>query len=108
MTGDRNNLDRVLRKWLRIWDLGLAVIAKVHGYCLAGGTQLATICDITFAADDTIVGTPKIPAGAGYIAPLWAWHVGPKKAKEIFFPTGSTVSAAEAVEMGLFNRSVPG
>lgn len=107
VTGDRDSLEKILRGWLRIWDLRLAVIAQVHGYCLAGGTQLATICDVTFAADNTRVGTPQLPLGAGYVASFWAWHVGPKKAKEIFFQTGAIVSAAEAVEMGLFNRAVP-
>lgn len=106
VTGDREGLERVLRGWLKIWDLRLPVIAKVHGFCLAGGTQLASICDITFAASDTRVGTPQLPLGAGYVAAFWAWHVGPKKAKEMFFPTGEMISADEAVEMGLFNRAV--
>jgi enoyl-CoA hydratase len=105
--GDRDWLDRVMRGWLRIWDLRLAVVAKVHGVCLAGGTQLASICDITFTAEDTLVGTPQLPLGAGYVAANWAWLVGPKKAKEVFFPTGTTISGAEAVEIGLFNRAYP-
>ena len=107
VAGDREGLERILRGWLAIWDLRLPVIAQVHGFCLAGGTQLASICDITFAADTTRVGTPQLPLGAGYVAAFWAWHVGPKKAKEIFFPTGVIISAEEAVAMGLFNRSVP-
>lgn len=106
VVGDRDGLERILRGWLQIWDLRLAVIAKVHGYCLAGGTQLASICDVTFAAHDTRVGTPQLPLGAGYVASFWAWHVGPKRAKEVFFQTGAIISADEAVAMGLFNRSV--
>ena len=93
--------------WLEIWDLPLPVIAQVHGVCLAGGTQLAAICDVTFVADDARIGTPQLPLGAGYVASFWAWFVGPKKAKEVFFPTGAVISAAEAVAMGLFNRVVP-
>ena len=104
---DRQQLEAVLRGWLEIWDLPLPVIAQVHGVCLAGGTQLAAICDVTIAADDARVGTPQLPLGAGYVASFWAWFVGPKKAKEVFFETGATVSAAEAVAMGLFNRVVP-
>lgn len=107
VTGDRDWLERVLGGWLRIWDLRLAVIAKVHGVCLAGGTQLASICDVTFAAADTRVGTPQLPLGAGYVSAFWAWFVGPKKAKEIFFPTGTIITGAEATELGLFNRAVP-
>jgi enoyl-CoA hydratase len=103
---DRLQLEAILRGWLEIWDLPLPVIAQVHGVCLAGGTQLAAICDVTFAADDARVGTPQLPLGAGYVASFWAWFVGPKKAKEVFFETGATISAAEAVTMGLFNRVV--
>ena len=104
---DRLQLEAVLRGWLEIWDLPLPVIAQVHGVCLAGGTQLAAICDVTIVADDARIGTPQLPLGAGYVASFWAWFVGPKKAKEVFFETGATVSADEAVAMGLFNRVVP-
>ena len=107
ITGDRANLERILLGWLRIWDLPLPVIAQVHGLCLAGGTQLAAICDIGFVADDARIGTPQLPLGAGYVASFWAWFVGPKKAKEIFFPTGAIIPATDAVAMGLFNRAVP-
>jgi enoyl-CoA hydratase len=83
------------------------VIAQVHGHCLAGGSQLATICDITFVAEDAVVGAPQLPLGAGFVAPFWAWHVGAKKAKELFFPVGSLISGKEAVELGLFNQALP-
>jgi len=104
---DRQWLEEMMRGWLAIWDLPLAVVAKVNGPCLAGGTQLASICDVTFVAEDTAVGTPRLPLGAGYVSVNWTWQVGPKKAKEIFFQTGATITGAEAVEMGLFNQAVP-
>lgn len=107
VTGDRDWLERTLHGWLAIWDLRLAVVAKVHGVCLAGGTQLAAICDIGFVSEDCKVGTPQLPLGAGYVSAFWTWFVGPKKAKEIFFPTGTIISGREATEMGLFNRAVP-
>jgi enoyl-CoA hydratase len=107
VTGDRASLEAIMRNWLRIWDLPLPVIAKVRGYCLAGGTQLAAICDVTFAADDARVGTPQLPLGAGYVGSIWTWMVGPKKAKEMFFPTGEIITGAQAAEWGLFNRAVP-
>lgn len=107
VTGDRAGLERIMRNWLRIWDLALPVVAKVHGYCLAGGTQLAAICDVTFVAEDTKVGTPQLPLGAGYVGAIWTWMVGPKRAKELFFPTGEMITGAEAADWGLFNRAVP-
>ncbi len=104
---DRDGLEELLRNWLRIWDLRMPVIAKVHGYCLAGGSQLASICDVTFVAEDARVGAPQLPLGAGFVASFWAWQVGAKRAKEFFFPVGSVISGREAADIGLFNRAVP-
>ena len=104
---DRDGLGELLHNWLRIWDLRLPVIAKVHGYCLAGGSQLASICDVTFVADDARIGAPQLPLGAGFVASFWAWQVGGKRAKEFFFPVGSMISGREAADIGLFNRSIP-
>ncbi len=104
---DRDGLEELLRNWLRIWDLRLPVVARVHGHCLAGGTQLAVICDVTFTADDARIGAPQLPLGAGFVAAFWAWQVGAKRAKEFFFPVGSVISGAEAAAIGLFNRALP-
>lgn len=107
VTGDRDWLERILWGWLAIWDLNLPVVAKVHGVCLAGGTQLAAICDVGYVSTDCKVGTPQLPLGAGYVSAFWTWFVGPKKAKEIFFPTGTIISGQEAADLGLFNRAFP-
>ncbi len=66
---DRRALNNTVRRWLRVWDLPKAVIAQVHGYCLAGGTQLASMCDITIISEDCKVGLPAAgPLGAGLMA----------------------------------------
>ena len=44
-----------------MWDLAKPVIAQVHGYCLAGGTELATACDLVYVADDAMIGAPSSP-----------------------------------------------
>ena len=104
---DRDSVQRRLTGWLRIWDARIPVIAKVHGHCLAGGAQLACICDVTIAAEDARVGGPSVPLGAGFGAAFWAWFIGPRKAKELYFTVGHTISGREAAEMGLFNLAVP-
>jgi enoyl-CoA hydratase len=104
---DHDRLRQFNEGWLRIWDARLPIIAQVHGHCIGGGTQLATICDVTFVAEEARVGAPQLPLGAGFVASFWAWHIGAKKAKEIFFPVGTLISGTEAVDIGLFNCAVP-
>jgi enoyl-CoA hydratase len=97
------NIDR----FRSIWDGPKPVIAAVHGYCLAGATQLCVFCDITVVAEDAKIGLPKIPVGGGYITPLWTWLVGPKRAKQMAFTSGSSISGKTAVDWGWANYAVP-
>src|SRR5262245_14728533 len=48
----------VVDGWFKIWDLAKPVIAQVHGYCLAGGSELATSCDLVYVAEDAPIGYP--------------------------------------------------
>jgi enoyl-CoA hydratase len=105
--GDRNRLQRNLDRFLAIWDHPKPVIAAVHGYCIAGATQMCVFTDITIVADDVRIGEPTVPIGGGYIAPLWAPLVGPKRAKELAFVPGNTIDAQTAVSWGWANHVVP-
>ncbi len=104
---ERDRLQANTDLWLKIWDHPKPVIAQVHGYCLAGATQLCIFCDITVVAEDAKVGFPAIPVGGGYISPMWTWLVGPKRAKEMSFTPGSQISGRTASEWGWANRAVP-
>ena len=107
-TSDRDHIEDGLRLWLQIPELRLPIIAKVHGYCIAGATQLAALCDVTFAAEDTRVGSgPQLPLGAGYVTAFWAWFMGAKRAKQFAFTSGDFITGSEAAELGLFNEAVP-
>src|SRR5712692_6487759 len=48
----------VVEGWFTIWDLAKPVIAQVHGYCLAGGSELAACCDLVYVAEDARIGYP--------------------------------------------------
>jgi enoyl-CoA hydratase len=104
---DAAGLEETLKRLLTIWDLRKPVIAQVHGFCLAGGTQLALICDVTVAAEDATFGIPQLPVGIGFVLPFWTWLIGPKKAREVFYRIGSRVTAQEALSMGMINAVVP-
>lgn len=84
------------------------VIAKVHGFALAGGCGLAAGCDIVVAADDAIFGLPEIKVGLLpliVMAPILR-SVGRKRGM-LMILAGEQVSAREAFEMGLVSRVVP-
>ena len=46
----------VVEGCFRVWDLAKPVIAQVHGWCLAGGSELATACDLVYVAEDAQIG----------------------------------------------------
>jgi enoyl-CoA hydratase/carnithine racemase len=84
------------------------VIAKVHGFALAGGCGLAAGCDIVVAADDAVFGLPEIKIGLLpliVMAPILR-SVGRKRGM-LMVLSGEQVSAREAYEMGLVSRIVP-
>jgi enoyl-CoA hydratase len=104
------NFDRfsgTVKFFEKIWDYPKPVIAAVHGYCLAGATQLCLSCDLTVVADDAQIGFPSIPVGGGFISPMWMLYVGPKRAKQMSFVAGSKISGSTAADWGWANYSVP-
>jgi len=92
---------------MRFWYLSRPTIAAVHGYCLAGGCELAMACDITVAAESTRFGEPELRFGSGIVAMLLPWFAGPKKTKEWILSGNDKVTAADAKDWGLVNRVVP-
>lgn len=95
----------VTEGWISIWDLAKPVIAQVHGYCLAGGSELATCCDLVYIAEDAQMGYPAVRFGVPDMH-FHAWFVGMRKAMEMMI-TGDSISGVEAVELGWANRAYP-
>ncbi|MGP8109297.1 MAG: enoyl-CoA hydratase-related protein [Thermoplasmata archaeon] len=93
----------------RIEALGPPVIASVHGLALGGGLELALACDLRVAGESTKFGAPEVTYG---LMPAYGGTqrlprvVGVAKAKELVF-TGTLISAAEALRIGLVNKVVP-
>jgi len=92
-----------------LYALGKPTIAKVRGFCLAGGFGLALSCDLVMAADDATFGTPEINVG------LWPFMITvplcrsmpPKRALELMM-TGRRIDSAEADRYGFLTRVVSG
>jgi enoyl-CoA hydratase len=104
---DQRALQRYVEHWLRLRDLPKPVIAMVHGFCLAGGSQLAISTDMIFVAENARIGFPSIPAGAGYVSAFWNWMIGPHRTKYLAFVPGSRITGIEAERMGFATRAFP-
>jgi enoyl-CoA hydratase len=93
----------VTETWMGIWDLQKPVIAQVHGYCLAGGSELATGCDLVYIAHDAQMGYPAVRFGVPDMQ-FHAWMLGMRAAMEMMV-TGDSISGDEAVRLGWANRA---
>jgi enoyl-CoA hydratase/carnithine racemase len=92
----------------QLWHLGKPTIARVRGYCLAGGFGLALSCDFVVASDDSTFGSPETDIG------LWPYQITvpmirsmPRKVALDLMMTGRKVKAAEGERMGFISRLVP-
>jgi enoyl-CoA hydratase/carnithine racemase len=89
-------------------DLPVPVIARIQGYALGGGLELAAACDLRIAADTAILGMPEVKLGLPSVieAALLPMLVGWGRAREIVL-LGENFSAAEALEWKLVERVAP-
>ena len=100
-------IQRDSARLLRILEHRKPVIASVHSYCLAGGTDLMLACDLAVAADDAYFGYVDVRFGSGVVSMLLPWIVGVRTAKELVFTGEDRIPADEALRIGLVNRVVP-
>ncbi len=112
-TLDLASAPEVARRGLAIYGrlaaLPSPVIAAINGLALGGGLELALACDLRLAGESAKLGAPEVTLG---LIPAYGGTqrlprlVGVAKAKELIF-TGAMISAAEALRIGLVNRTVP-
>ena len=93
-----------LRDWLAIWDLLKPVIAKVHGHCIAGGTEIMSMADIAFVADDARIGYPPMRGMTTPDTLYFPWKMSMARAKYLQL-TGNSVTGKEAADMGWVAKS---
>lgn len=104
--GDGSWTRQATDTWFRFWDLAKPVIAQVHGYAIAGATELAQACDLVYVADDARIGYPIVRVAS---PPDWQYHMpllGVRRALEIML-LGEDLTGAEAAAVGWANRAFP-
>lgn len=92
--------------WFSIWDLAKPVIAQIHGYAIAGGTELASACDLVYVSEDAQISYPVVRVAS---PPDWQYHtvlLGMRRAMELML-TGDPITGTEAVLVGFANRAFP-
>lgn len=93
----------VVNNWFEMWDMSTPIIGQVHGYCLAGGTELATACDLVYVASDAQIGYPPVRLMSPPDMQWQTWMMGLRKGMEALL-TGDSMNGVEAVENGFANR----
>ena len=105
-TVDYAMMSRNVRAFMSLFDCGKPVVCKVHGFCVAGGTDMALCSDLLVIAADAKIGYPPARVWGSPTTSLWAYRVGAQRAKRLLF-TGDSLSGAEAAEWGLAIEAPP-
>jgi len=93
-------MSRNAQGFMSLFHCGKPVVCKVHGFCIAGGTDMALCSDLLVIAADAKIGYPPARVWGSPTTALWAHRVGAQRAKRLLF-TGDSLSGSEAVEWGL-------
>jgi enoyl-CoA hydratase len=93
-------------RFMTLWRSRKPVIAKVHGWCVGGGTDLALCSDLIIAAEDAEIGYPPARVWGSPTTAMWVYRIGMERAKRLLL-TGDSVSGRRAEAIGLISKAVP-
>jgi enoyl-CoA hydratase/carnithine racemase len=103
---DFQMMSRNVRGFMSLFHSDKPVVCKVHGYCVAGGTDMALCSDLLVVAEDAKIGYPPGRVWGVPTTALWAYKLGPTRAKRLLL-TGDSISGREAVSWGLATDWAP-
>jgi enoyl-CoA hydratase len=103
---DYQMMSRNVRGFMSLFYSDKPVVAKIHGFCVAGGTDMVLCADLLVVEDTAKIGYPPARVWGAPTTTLWAAKLGPERAKRLLF-TGDSLSGAEAVEWGLAIEAAP-
>ena len=103
---DFQMMSRNLRGFMSLFHSEKPTICKVHGYCVAGGTDMALCSDLLVVEDRAKIGYPPARIWGVPTSALWAFRIGPARAKRLLL-TGDSIDGATAVEWGLASEAAP-
>lgn len=92
--------------FMSIWRSYRPVICKVHGYAVAGGSDIAMCSDLIVMAEDARIGYMPVRVWGCPTTAMWIYRLGPERAKRMLF-TGDKIDGVEAEKLGLVYKAVP-
>ena len=92
--------------FMALWRCAKPTIAKIHGYAVAGGSDIALCCDLLVMEDNAKIGYMPTRVWGCPTTAMWTYRLGATRAKQLMF-TGDTINGTKAGEWGLANMSVP-
>lgn len=92
--------------FMSLWRSYKPVICKVHGYAVAGGSDIALCADIVVMADEAMIGYPPARVWGCPTTMMWVYRIGAERAKRMLL-TGDLINGKEAERIGLVYKSVP-
>ena len=103
---DYQMMSRNVKGFMSLFHADKPVICKVHGFCVAGGTDMALCSDLLVIEDKAKIGYPPARVWGSPTTSLWAYRVGVTRAKRLLY-TGDCLTGEEALEWGLAIESAP-
>jgi enoyl-CoA hydratase len=103
---DYQMMSRNVRGFMSLFHANKPVVCKVHGFCVAGGTDMALCSDLLVIAEDAKIGYPPARVWGSPTTSVWAFRIGIEKAKRLLF-TGDCLNGKEAVQWGLATECAP-
>lgn len=92
--------------FMRLWRSYKPVIAKVHGFAVAGGSDIALCCDIVIMAETARIGYMPARVWGCPTTAMWVYRLGAERAKRMLL-TGDKIDGREAERLGLVYKAVP-
>ena len=103
---DYQTMRRFVDAYMALWRSPKPVVAQVHGYCVAGGTDFALCSDLIVCAEDCRIGYPPARVWGSPTTAMWMYRLGLERSKRLLL-TGDAIDGARAMQWGLASEAVP-
>src|SRR5438093_5877101 len=103
---DYQGMSRNVRVFMSLWESPKPVIAKIHGWCVGGGTDMALCADLIYMAEDAQIGYPPARVWGEPTSVMWVYRVGLEHAKRVML-SGESITGTEAARLGLASKALP-